>query len=408
MKSVPGEQRLLEQSPLEQRPQPIQQLLREWPPGYGGVERVAHELAMVWGGAVWSLDAQGCSLSEQDAIPAGYPRRRLARTPALGRLVLPLPSAGLWLLLRSHQPLHGHLPSIGVLLVLLLARLLRPRRRVTAHWHFFFEPASGFKGRFFGVYQWLALRVVSWLSGVITTSPSLKAELVRCGCRSERVTVLPCCLSHDQEAAALVATRPLSQMQANPAMHVLFIGRLGSYKRLDWLLHSLASVESSWSLDVVGDGPRRAGFEALSDQLTASRPNGVVRFHGRLSEADKLSQLLAADLLVLPSESSNEAFGIVQLEAMAAGLPALAFQRWRSGMGWVCELADLDWSQTPEDLPLVLQKLADDPVLLRHLGVQARVRYEQLFCRKIWLDQLECWSNPMTCSQTPVGFRARG
>ena len=57
MTSVPGEHRL-----IEQRPQPIQQLLREWPPGYGGVERVAHELAMVWGGAVWSLDAQGLSL----------------------------------------------------------------------------------------------------------------------------------------------------------------------------------------------------------------------------------------------------------------------------------------------------------------------------------------------------------
>ena len=398
MTSVPG----------EQRPQPIQQLLREWPPGYGGVERVAHELAMVWGGAVWSLDAQGSSLSEQDAIAAHYPRRRLARTTPLGRLVLPLPSKELWLLLRSRQPLHGHLPSIGVLLVLLFARLVRPRRRVTAHWHFFFEPASGFKGRFFGIYQWLALRVVSWLSGVITTSPLLQDELVRCGCRLERVAVLPCCLSDDEEAAALVATHSSAQMQDNPAMRVLFIGRLGSYKRLDWLLESLASVESSWSLDVVGDGPRRADFEALSAQLMASRPDGVVRFHGRLPEADKLSLLLEADLLVLPSESSNEAFGIVQLEAMAAGLPALAFQRWRSGMGWVCQLDDLDWSQTPEDLPRVLQKLADDPVLLRHLGVKARLRYQQLFCRRIWLDQLKHWSNHMNCSQTPVGFRARG
>ena len=95
MTSVPGEQRL-----FEPRPQIIQQLLREWPPGYGGVERVAHELAMVWGGAVWSLDAQDRSLSEHDAISAHYPRRRLARTPAVGRLVLPLPSAELWSLLR--------------------------------------------------------------------------------------------------------------------------------------------------------------------------------------------------------------------------------------------------------------------------------------------------------------------
>ena len=392
----------------DQRSQVVQQLLREWPPGYGGIERVAHELAMVWGGAVWSLDAQGRSLSEQDAIPASYPRRRLPRTPPMGRLVLPVPSAQLWSLLRSDQPLHGHLPSIGVLLVLLLAALARPRRRVTAHWHFFFEPASGVSGRFFSVYQWLALRVVSRLSGVITTSPLLKDELVRCGCRPERVAVLPCCLSQEQETGALMTSRSSSDTQAKPVMRVLFIGRLGSYKRLDWLLLSLARVESSWSLDVVGDGPRRAEFEALSDELTASRRDGVVRFHGRLSEADKLRQLLAADLLVLPSESSNEAFGIVQLEAMAAGLPALAFQRRRSGMGWVCQLADLNWSQTPEDLALVLQKLAGNPELRRHLGVQARRRYEQLFSRSIWLDQLNHWSNTLNSSQTPVGFRVRG
>ena len=37
------------------------QLLREWPPGYGGVERVVHELASVWGGTVYSFDVQARS-----------------------------------------------------------------------------------------------------------------------------------------------------------------------------------------------------------------------------------------------------------------------------------------------------------------------------------------------------------
>jgi hypothetical protein len=77
-------------------------------------------------------------------------------------------------------------------------------------------------------------------------------------------------------------------------------------------------------------------------------------------------------------------------------------------MGWVCQLADLNWSQTPEDLALVLQKLAGNPELRRHLGVQARRRYEQLFSRSIWLDQLNHWSNTLNSSQTPVGFRVRG
>ena len=53
------------------------QLLREWPPGYGGVERVVHELASVWGGTVYSFDVQARSNNEDDALPVGYGRRVL-------------------------------------------------------------------------------------------------------------------------------------------------------------------------------------------------------------------------------------------------------------------------------------------------------------------------------------------
>ena len=48
-------------------------------------------------------------------------RRRLPSTKTFGRLHVPLPSLALWRLLHSQTPLHGHLPSPGVLLVLLVA-----------------------------------------------------------------------------------------------------------------------------------------------------------------------------------------------------------------------------------------------------------------------------------------------
>ena len=66
------------------------------------------------------------------------------------------------------------------------------------------------------------------------------------------------------------------------------------------------------------------------------------------------------DVLVLPSDRSNEAFGIVQLEAMAAGRIALAFDQPRSGM-LVGQLSGLPWSQSPAGLVEVLQRLADQP-----------------------------------------------
>ena len=110
----------------------ITQILREWPPGYGGVERVAHELASAWGGTVYSLDAQRHSA-------LGLIRCRcpisvcVCPAPRLLAFGAALPSPALWQLLRSKNPLHGHLPSPGVLLVLLLALLTRPHRSVTAH-----------------------------------------------------------------------------------------------------------------------------------------------------------------------------------------------------------------------------------------------------------------------------------
>ena len=233
----------------------------------------------------------------------------------------------------------------------------------------------------FVVYQWVVLRLLPWFSAVVTTSPLLAQELVRCGCAQKQVQVLPCCLSAEQECQSLAI--PARAGQKGDPLRLIFIGRLDSYKRLDWLLQSLAALKEPWQLAVLGDGPRRQAFEDLNLSFFGSQ--APVRFHGRVDEASKLAQLASADLLVLPSDRCNEAFGIVQLEAMASGIPALAFQRHRSGMGWVAQLPALVWDRTPEALPAVLERLVGDRALLSQLGEQSRERYQQMFAREIWL-----------------------
>lgn len=363
----------------------IEQVLREWPPGYGGVERVTHELASVLGGVVYSLDVQGHSSVLDDPLLVTYPRTRLPSPVSFGRLKLPLPSSQLLSLLLSPRPLHGHLPSPGVLLILLLARLVRPRRCVTAHWHCFLEPHRGINGWLYGVYQRLALLLMPLLCGVVTTSPLLAQELNRCGCPQQKVSVLPCCLSQQQEQLGLAL--PLPQARVGAPLRVVFIGRLDTYKRLDWLMEALSTLSSPWELAVVGDGPLRPHFEHLAKR--SAHMFSRVRFLGRLSESEKLEQLGRADVLVLPSDRSNEAFGIVQLEAMAAGRIALAFDRPRSGMGWVGQLSGLPWSQSPDGLAEVLQRLADQPALRQQLSMQSRDRYRTLFARGVWLKHVQ-------------------
>ena len=86
----------------------LDQLLREWPPGFGGVERVAHEIASALGGSVYSLDVQNKSRLLQDPLSVDYPRIRLPRFNIFGRLLTAF--LALFDLLLSNRPLHGHLP----------------------------------------------------------------------------------------------------------------------------------------------------------------------------------------------------------------------------------------------------------------------------------------------------------
>jgi glycosyltransferase involved in cell wall biosynthesis len=368
----------------------VWQLLREWPPGYGGVERVAHELAAAWQAQgqpamVFSLVAQPRALREPDPLPVAY-RRVPLLSCSLGRLVLPLPGWQLLRLLTAPEPLHAHLPCPAVLTLALIARLLRPQRRISLHWHSFLEPAPSAAGRLFGLYQWLAEHLLPCFSRIITTSPVLQAELIAAGATPAAVRVLPCSLpaALEQQASAIAASHQATPPA--PGLRLISIGRLDSYKRVDWLIEALAVVpDPAVQLDVVGDGPDRTTLEGQAAALAPGR----VRFHGRVDEAAKLALLARADLLVLAANRCNEAFGIVQLEAMACAVPAVAFQHPRSGMAWVSALDTLPWPGRREALAPLIGRLAADPALLAGARRAAHLRYWHQFSRSVWLQRLQ-------------------
>jgi len=100
----------------------------------------------------------------------------------------------------------------------------------------------------------------------------------------------------------------------------LMVGSLISRKRMDDAIRSLSTIDAAtnWRLDIIGDGPERANLESLvADEGLQEK----VRFLGRI---DEITEAYAdADLLLLPSRS--EGFGLVIIEAMANGLPVLAY-----------------------------------------------------------------------------------
>jgi glycosyltransferase involved in cell wall biosynthesis len=105
---------------------------------------------------------------------------------------------------------------------------------------------------------------------------------------------------------------------------IVSVGRLVSHKRMELLLDALPDVVEAHPgtvVHIVGDGECRA------DLMDRSRRLGLdssVRFHGRLTDAERDRLVGQAWLAVNPS--SGEGWGLSVIEAAAFGVPTVAFQ----------------------------------------------------------------------------------
>lgn len=122
---------------------------------------------------------------------------------------------------------------------------------------------------------------------------------------------------------------------------LLYVGRLAAEKNLELLLRAYAAMQPfdpGLRLLLVGDGP-------LRKELQQRAPDAL--FAGQRTGADLAAHYASADLFVFPS--LTETFGNVTPEAMASGLPVLAFDHAAAGHliehganGWVAPYGDAD------------------------------------------------------------------
>ena len=176
----------------------------------------------------------------------------------------------------------------------------------------------------------------------------------------------------ERAAAGLIRAR---QSDAGP-LRVLFVGNLIPRKGLHHLIAALTRLpRTDWRLDVIGDSAVDGAYAAgVRKQINAAGLDGNIRLHGRVSDGELTRQYSAAHLLAAPS---YEGFGIVYLEAMAFGLPALAGVHGGGGEivshgvnGFTLEPADAD------GIAAHLSGLAKDREQLAKLGRNARQRFD--------------------------------
>lgn len=161
---------------------------------------------------------------------------------------------------------------------------------------------------------------------------------------------------------------------------IIAVGRLVYYKGFEYLIDAMRTVKGQ--LLIVGDGPLRATLQKrINDHNLQSR----VHLMGEIQNRYLAQYYRAADVFAFPSIARSEAFGIVQLEAMACGLPVLNTDL-DSGVPSVSRHNETGLTVPPEDSPALahaLNTLLDNRELRGAFGDNARRRVRSEFTAEV-------------------------
>lgn len=166
----------------------------------------------------------------------------------------------------------------------------------------------------------------------------------------------------------------------------LFVGRLVYYKGCDILLHAFQKVEGA-ELTIIGSGDLE---QELKEAVYKSGMQDRVHFLGSVDE-ERLSKAFAdCDVFVLPSVAKSEAFGLVQIEAMAYGKPVIN-TNLPSGVPYVSVDGITGLTVPPADvdaLTKAMQWMVVHDSERREMGIKARERVKECYQMQEMLDKI--------------------
>jgi glycosyltransferase involved in cell wall biosynthesis len=214
---------------------------------------------------------------------------------------------------------------------------------------------------------WLAIfdrRNVEGAAAIHVTSEIEATELRTMGLKLPRIEIVP----NGIDITTAAAGDPTRGAIPDRRPYVLFLGRISWKKGLDRLIAAMPLVED---VDLVIAGYDENGYQALAERL-AFQAHIIDRTHfiGPVEGEAKWSLIRNALCLALPSY--NENFGMVVMEAMAAGCPVVVTEEVgladvvrASGSGLVA-------SGQPSELAKAITAVAGSPERRCHMGAAGK------------------------------------
>jgi glycosyltransferase involved in cell wall biosynthesis len=367
----------------------ILMVISEAPPVRSGVSRVAEKLTQ----GLQHRGHQVDILSLED-----IPRREWGEVRLSS---MPLKLGGLKGRLAEYDliHLHGPVPTFSDVFLLWGLRGLGPKRPRLVYTHHAPVDLRNLPLRpFVALYNHLQERLAGLADHVVVSTPSYRQRLSRY-VPTERLSVVPWGVDFERFVTPVSKDGPFT---------VVYLGQIRPYKGLPVLLRAAKDLEDV-RLWVIGDGHLAGDYRRQAGHLNLND----ITFWGRVPDDQMLDLLKQAHAIVLPSITRSEAFGIVLLEGMAAGLVPVA-----SHLPGVADLVGNEgFTFPPGDtraLGAILSRLRDDPTARVHVAslAQAKARlysweraifgYDRLFSRMV---SEQPTPSRLTQSEAPRGVR---
>ncbi len=360
-----------------------------YPPAYGGIETHLRTLAQAQSrlGAnvrvvcvnhaspagedvTWRTIARTSHAEEKDGL---VDVARLGRWASLARLdICPRLPLLLHRLQESCDLVHLHVPNPTMMLAL---AVVRPRVPWVISYHSDVVKQK-FLARLVRPFENVVFRRAS---AVFVASPTYSEGSEFLQQQRRELTVIPYGIdlapALEPSEEVLQAARRFRAQHGEPLW--LVVGRLVYYKGIDQALHALPQVPGK--LLVVGEGPLKGELTALAERLGVAER---VIWAGRLSDTELIGAYHAATALWFPSNARSEAFGFVQVEAMACGCPVINTDIPGSGVAWVSQHEETGLTvpmNDPGRFAAAARRLLEEPGLRERLGQQARMRAQTEF-----------------------------